>query len=355
MARIPKPWYRKERNAWCVNLHGEFHILGEHPADAPKPRRGKQGWNPPKVIQDAFNRLLNNSQSRPVQSDSVAAVLDDFLTWCYENRAERTADRYKDFCQSFCDEHGRVPVSQLTTAHVTTWLNKKTTWNSTTKNNAITALIRGMNWAVKNRGLERNPIRGMDKPTPQKRTTVVAPDEFEEIIKHYKEGDPFRDLLIVSYDSGCRPFEIKELEARHVDLHKCRAVIPAEEAKKNIPRAFYFPTDRSLDIVKRLVEERPEGLLFVNARGTPWNGFNIRCRFQRLQKSGKVGKRYFHYALRHSFVTRQLVAGVDSHTVAKLTGHQSTAMLDKHYSHIADDYEYMLRMARKGANAEDGE
>jgi site-specific recombinase XerD len=352
MARRPKPWYWKERNIWCVNLDGKWHNLGKHPEGAAKPRKGKQGWNPPKVIQDAFNRLLDAPHSPPVQSDSVAAVLDDFLTWCYENRAQRTADRYKDFCQSFCDEHGRVPVSQLTTGHVTAWLNGKSTWNATTKHNAITALIRGFNWAVRNRGLDRNPIRGMDKPTPQKRTMVVTPDEFDEIIGNYDDGDRFRDLLIVSYDSGCRPFEIKELEARHVDLGKCRAVIPAEEAKKNIPRAFYFPTDRSMEIIKRLVEERPEGLLFVNARGTPWNGFNIRCRFQRLQKSGKVGKRYFHYAMRHSFVTRQLVAGVDIHTVGKLAGHQSTSMLDKHYSHIADDYEYMLKQARRGANAE---
>ena len=55
-------------------------------------------------------------------------------------------------------------TSDLNPGHVTAWLNSQRTWNSTTKRNAITALQRGFNWAVKNRGLDRNPIRGMEKP-----------------------------------------------------------------------------------------------------------------------------------------------------------------------------------------------
>jgi integrase len=133
-----------------------------------------------------------------------------------------------------------MPVSDLNTGHITRWLSKRPTWNSTTKHNAITAIVRAFNWARRNLGIQ-NPIAGMEKPTPKRRTMVVTPEEFEGIIGHYKDGDSFRDLLVVSFDSGCRPFEIKMLEARHVELDKCRAVIPADEAKKGIQRAFYFP------------------------------------------------------------------------------------------------------------------
>jgi hypothetical protein len=45
----------------------------------------------------------------------------------------------------------------------------------------------------------------------------------------------FRDLLIASYDSGGRPFEVKELEARHCQFDKQRAVIPKDEAKGRKP------------------------------------------------------------------------------------------------------------------------
>jgi len=64
----------------------------------------------------------------------------------------------------------------------------------------------------------------------------------------------------------------------------------------------------------------------------------------------KVGRRLHQYALRHSRITDWLLAGVDSHTVAKLAGHRSTHMLDKTYSHVADDYEYMLDKAKQQTN-----
>lgn len=349
MPRKPKPWWWEKRKLWCVNIDRARHILGEHPSGSAKPRKNNAGlWNVPREIDDAYHKLMAAPQQTKVGGDTVAAVLDDFLTWCYENRANRTADRYKDFIQQFVDVHGRLSTEELNAGHVQTWLNGKPTWNSTTKHNAITALMRGFNWAVKNRGIRYNPIKGMEKPKPNRRTTVVSPEEFDELLGHVRD-QLFRDLLIVSYDSGARPQEIKELEARHVELDKQRAVIPADEAKKGIQRAFYFPTDRSMEIIKRLIQERPEGFLFLNNRGNPWTGFAVKCRFARLEE--KVGKRFSQYTLRHTWITRKLAAGVDSHVVAKLSGHQNTAMLDRHYSHIADDYDFMLKEAKKGEDA----
>jgi hypothetical protein len=104
---------------------------------------------------------------QPVDWGAAAAVLDDFLTWTQENRAAKTYARYRDFIQSFVHKFGRIGVAELNPGHVTTWLNTQTGWNSTTKRNAITALQRGFNWAVKNRGMERNPIRGMEKASCQ--------------------------------------------------------------------------------------------------------------------------------------------------------------------------------------------
>jgi integrase len=326
MARRPHPYWWKSRKAYYVTIDKVRHRLSEDKTEA--------------------MRLFHEMMARPkkkVSVSSVAVLFDDFLDWCYENRAKLTGDRYKDFLQRFADKYGTLHVSSLTPEHVTVWL-KGQEWNSTTKHNAITAIQRAFNWGVRNSGLRENPIKGMEKPKAQRRTSVVTSQEFEEMLSIVKDQD-FRDLLIVSFDCGARPFEIKELEARHVELGRQRAVIPAEEAKKNIPRAFYFPTDRSMEIIRRLVAERPEGLLFLTTRGTPWNRFNVRCRFQRLQE--KMGKRFRHYDFRRSWITRKIIAGVDSHVVAQLSGHRSTKMIDDHYSVIADDYQFMLQNAQK--------
>ena len=151
--------------------------------------------------------------------------------------------------------------------------------------------------------------------------------------------------MICSWDLGCRPQEIKRLEGRHLDLAHQRAVIPTEEGKKGIARAIYIPTDRAMKIIERLATEHPEGPLFLNTRGVPWTAFAVKCRFARLED--KVGKRFRQYDFRRTWITDKLKAGVDSHVVAKLSGHKTTAMIDKHYSQIADDPEYMLEQAKK--------
>jgi integrase len=421
MARKASPWYRAERNEWCVTINGEHYRLGEHPEDAPKPQRSKKTgrWNAPKQIECAFRKLLDapepaTAASLPEEIDYVVSVLDDFITWCKENREAITTNRYEQFCQDFVrstDEQGTklgmLPTLKLTSRHITYWLNGHRTWGPTTKRSAITCLQRGFNWAVKNRGLVRNPIRGMDKPEAKRRSDIVSPAEFEEMLVLVGDGN-FRDLLTVSYDCGARPFEVKELEWRHLQLDKQRAVIPADEAKgRKHPRAIYFPTDRSMAIIRRLADDYPDGPLFRNNLGNRWTGDAVKCRFEDIevafglkemerqgveldvseesiaevmktlsptkkprdsgievakkawelrkearlklvaQQTKKFGKRFNHYAFRRTFITGKIIAGVDSHVVAKLSGHQSTAMIDRHYSAIANDHDFMLREAQK--------
>lgn len=348
MARKPSPWWWDDEQGWYVNYEGKRRFLGKQPEGAAKPQKSKKTgrWNAPPEIETAFRKLFSPIEIAP-SGDTVAEVLDDFITWCKENRALRTALRYEDFCQDFINagesgKYGLLAAVSLTGKHVTAWLNAKSSWGATTRKNAITALIRAFNWAVKNRGLPTNPIRGMEKPEAKRRSGVVTPDEFDEALA--LASPAFRDLLIVSYDCGARPFEIKELERRHIEAEKQRAVIPASEAKgRKATRVFYFPTERSMEVIRRLKEKHPEGALFRNERGNKWTGFAVKCAFARLEK--KTGKRLRHYDLRRTFITRKIIAGVDSHVVAKLSGHQSTAMIDRHYSGVANDHEFMLKMA----------
>lgn len=352
MARKAFPWWWAERSLWMVNIGGKRHTLGPHPEDSPKPKKGKNGlWNVPSVIEDEFQKLKGIKAPAGDKSEYVATVLQAFLKWSKENNAPRTYDRYWDFLDAFERRWHGLTMGQLKASHVQEWLNEQVKteerrgWTGTTKRNAITALMRAFNWAVKNYGLDRNPIKGMEKPEANRRTTVVSPEEFKRLLAEVHD-EPFRDLLIVSYDSGARPQEVKRLEARHLELTKQRAVLPREEAKgKRIARVIYFPTPRSLKIIKRLAKAHPTGALLLNNKGNPWTGYAVKLRFERLEK--KTGKRFFHYAMRHSRITEWLKSGVDSHVAAALSGHRDTKMIDTVYSHIADDHEFMLNEAQR--------
>lgn len=358
MARKASPWYRAERNEWCVTINGVHHRLGEHPAGAKAPKKSKRTgkWNAPKEIEDAFVRLLAGEEKPATpepaapEAGSVQAAFHAFNKWCKENRGALTARRYKEVLEDFINfeiegiQLGLLSVDRIHAGHVTAWLEARPTWGPTTRRNAITAIQRAFNWGVGNLGLSRNPVRGMSKPTAKRRSSVLTPEEFALILANVPQT--LADLLIVSYDSGARPAEVKRFERRHIDLEKRRAVIPAEEAKGKLhTRVVYFPTERSLEIIRRLCEKHPEGPLFRNRLGNAWTGDAIKCAFTRLK--AVLGRTVTHYDFRRTFITRKIIAGVDSHVVAKLAGHQSTAMIDKHYSCVADDAEFMLKMAQQ--------
>ena len=92
----------------------------------------------------------------------------------------------------------------------------------------------------------------MKKPKGGKREVVVSQAEFDDILSLAKD-DGFRDLLIVSWETGCRPQESLIVEAQHVDLVNQRWVFQQSEEKCGESLRVVYLTDRALAIVKRLM------------------------------------------------------------------------------------------------------
>jgi len=194
-----------------------------------------------------------------------------------------------------------------------------------------------MRWAEQQGYVERSPIAHMEKPAAGKREVVVPQAEFDQILANTRDR-AFRDLLITTWETGCRPQESLRVEARHVDLVNNRWVFPESESKTNVPRIVYL-TAKSLEITKRLVLTHPEGRIFRNTRGRPWTTDAVNCRFTTLKK--RLGNRYCLYVLRHTWMNRLLTNGVDSLTVAILAGHADPSTLAKTYQHLSQDPSYL--------------
>ena len=87
MARPPKPWWNEDRGEYNVNIRGERHRLGPDKDEAER----------------KFHELMAKPPEEPVKSESVAAVMDLFLTDAKEDCAEETYKWYRKHCQSFLD------------------------------------------------------------------------------------------------------------------------------------------------------------------------------------------------------------------------------------------------------------
>ena len=411
MARKPSPWYWPERNGWFTILHGQRVPLGSHPADLSPPQKRKGKWIAPPPIERVFHSLLADKptrQSAPADSDdtpTIPGLLDKFLDWTLKNKAARTFEWYRMHIQSFLDHLGGKPklVGELRPFHVVEWVESHPDWSPAFRRGAITAIQRPLNWAEELGYIPGNPIKKIKKPQPQRRETHLTPEKFSELIEHYPEGDPFRDLLNFSWHSGCRPQESIRIETRHVHLEVECVIIPKDEAKGKRRARVILLSGTALDIAKRLLGKKPTDRLFHNEDGTAWTRFSIANRFDRLvlaqgiaklKELGVVveplprfkrqgysdpkelavakkvhqqalrdrrkqilklarehGTKLTAYDLRHGFCQRMLESGVNHLAVAELMGHSNGRMVAETYSHMNKANDYLRQQLLKGEAA----
>jgi len=335
-----------------VTLAGHQYLLGEHPADLPRPRKGKLGWNPPSPILDAFQRLLAQPKpgKQPVQRHhrlAVVVLLDRFLKWVKANRADDTHRWYADRLQVFSEN---IPVDLLVTElkpfHVQQWLDGMRNVTSGTKRNYVRAVKRCLSWCVEQGLIEKNPIAHLKKPPGGRRDNVIAPEEHQQILALSRD-EQFRDLCNFSWHTGARCQETIALEARHLDLANHRIRFALGEEKPGTPVRLIYLNAEAEAIVARLAARWPAGPLFRNTDDLPWTPDATNCRFRYLAR--KLGKKFCLTDYRHSLATRLLAAGVDALTVSILLGHSDTSMLARVYAHINHDHSYLLAALGKVA------
>ena len=251
---------------------------------------------------------------------------------------------YKDRLQNFARSVPSLTVNQLKPFHIQQWVDTHPNWSDGHRRGCIIAVQRAFRWAENLGYIEKTPIRQIEKPTAGKRERIVTEDEYSTIRAATKDEE-FRDLVTSAWETGARPQELVRVESRHVDLANSRWILPPQEAKmKRRPRLVYL-TDPALEITKRLMQEHPDGPIFRNCAGKPWNRFSVSCRFGRLSKT--VGAKLCLYNFRHSFANRLLKSGVDALTVAILLGHADVSMLGKVYQHLSHSPGHLLEQLRK--------
>ena len=334
--RQPKPFFRKQTQSWYLQLAGKQINLGKDEAEA---------WK-------KYHRLMEGFLKGEVQADdTVANVLNRYLAWARDHRAESTFKKKKlPFLRSFGRYVGkRLKVSELRAYHVQRWVDQSFRGRSpTTQNIAIVEVQAALNWAAQYQYIERNPIAKMPKPRPNMRECVLPAARWPELIKAIKD-EAFRDYVAVMVMTGARPQEMRRMEARHFDKDFRRIVFPASESKgKRRPRAVYLP-DEAYQIVERLTGHYTSGPIFRNSKGEPWTKNAVTWRFQRLKKKLNEPK-LCATVLRHSWAHHQLREGSDSHLVSALMGHTSGRMLEERYGHINQAPDVLLQAANRIKN-----
>ncbi|WP_160167234.1 tyrosine-type recombinase/integrase [Rhodopirellula europaea] len=327
MPRPNKIWYRKDRKTYYVRIGGKLHNLGKDKKEA----------------QTAFHELMSKREEpepkKQVEKLTAAALMDAFLLWVKENRAEPTFEKHARHLQAFLDSLSdqTIAAEDVRPHHVDGLISGKD-WANNYKRTIAGSVTAAFNWGVKRGYLDRTPIRCLDVPPSERREEYPSQAEFDKMLG--KTTEPFKSLLVFVSETGARPQEVRAMQPRHYIDGKIQFPVKESKGKKHA-RVIYL-TDKAREIVeKRLKGE----YIFTNRSGRSWTKDAINCRMRRI--SEKVGKHYCLYSVRHLTATRWLEAGMDHLTVAKLLSHRSTAMLSLVYSHIGEKTDFLQQQINR--------
>ncbi|MCA9076962.1 MAG: tyrosine-type recombinase/integrase [Planctomycetaceae bacterium] len=385
MPHFPKPFFKKSRRQWYVEINRRQIALGPDRDEAFR----------------RYHELMRQPQTRTVNPTHFSAIADLFLDWVKQNRAADTFEWYRYRLERFCDRYPDLRATELRPFHVQQWVDSYTSLSRTSKRNYVRTMKRCCKWATQQGYLDADPLTHLEVPGADRRETNVSVEEYHQLLSLIRDQN-FRDLVIVTWETGCRPQESLRVEARHVDLTHQRWVFPKAESKgKRQPRIVYL-SEAAVEITRRRMAKYPSGPLFLNAADRPWNPDAVNCHFDRVrvrlmqdkclvaeetievdvealipqlkptrivagktvQKAaselrrearrkvlGQHAKllipRYSLYALRHAWATRALQSGIDGLTVAILMGHSDPSTLARVYQHLAHQPEHLLKQARK--------
>jgi integrase len=322
--RIPKPWYWEEKAAWYVNLRGKRLRLHENKDEAYR----------------SFHRLMAD-QEQASNADAPASLTVNELAEQYLADLQRRTDgrtHYVARCylKPFLADCGGLPIPTLKKHHVEASIRKHGRWNTTTENHVKSRIVALFNWGVEQGFIASNPVKGIKKPRAKSRgcCTLISQDEHETLLAAAPEY--LRDVLHALHETGARPCEVLTVEARDFDadrgvwvLHKHKS-----EHATGKPRIVYL-TPNLVILCKRLAAKHPTGPLFRRRTGRPFPPAYYLARLVRnLRRRLGLRDGITPYGLRHGFATDALANGIPDAQVAELMGHQGTAMLHRHYSHL---------------------
>jgi integrase/recombinase XerD len=174
---------------------------------------------------------------------------------------------------------------------------------------------------------------------------VLSRDEVASLMDAPDPGDRlfWRDkaLLEFAYASGVRVGELTSVKVRDVDVQEGLAVVFGKGSRERI-----VPLGRAAlqSLIVYLREIRPtlvghdsEGVVFVNARGTPLSRMGVWKILQRHVRRAGLTKRVTPHTLRHSFATHLLEGGADLASVQEMLGHADIATTQI-YTHVEREY-----------------
>ncbi len=340
--RKPKVNWTPFYNQYTCTIAGQFHRLGKDKDDA----------------ETQFKFLMRQAEleQSPDPNITFADLADRYLdhveATCVPERYRHCKERLQEF-----KDHigGHVRARDLRPKHVDGWLGKKEL-SPSSERLYKSIILSCLNWAARPRTkkggelIHENPLRGqLHLPAGESwgKEAVWTPETFEQVLR--VSSPAFADLVRILAWTGARITTVIQIAARHYNKQQSRwdcEDLSHERGNKKRVKYVRLLNDEARELVERLNAEHPEGPIFRNAYGGPWDPdapqiylTNLRGKFKETKKlEWQPG--LCVSGLRHTFATNFLQQFPNEIEYLRvLLGHANYKMIFEHYGHLIDQHQ----------------
>lgn len=265
--------------------------------------------------------------------ETVANLFGLYLDKVKNNSSLKNFVDKERILNKFVAVYGSRTLNSLKPLEISDWLQQTPTRTSGAgKRQYFGHLAAAFNWLQKNIRTTCKPHIGVTAPRKCERGEeyVLTSEEFACVLQHMKQ--PYEDAVMVLWETGARPSEI--INATIDEYIPDKHLIKKKHHKTSHLRhqRIIVLSDHAEDIIRRRINGRKSGNIFVTPSGKPLSG--RWCHEQFVAAARKCGrtKPVCLYSLRHSFAVRHLERLMPINIVAGWLGN-TTQVCEQHYAH----------------------
>jgi integrase len=286
------------------------------------------------------------------EATTVSSACDRYVEYLRETKGDRSADAV----QARFNVHvlsdrklAETELTKLTPGSIEAWrrsLREKPTANGarrgekrsdSTLNRDMTCLRAALNLAYRD-GLVTSDFAWRSKLLPLKnadrrRDVYLDLEERRGLISHAPEdlADFLRGMSLIPL----RPGALAALTVANYDKRLKTLTIGKDKAGKD--RKIALPDSTAEFFAAMCKDKLPGAPLFCRTNGKAWDKDAWKYPVREAAAAAKLPDDVTCYAIRHSVITDLIHEGLDTLTVAQLSG-TSVLMIEKYYGHLTRDH-----------------